>query len=157
MPLTNYFSSNLPTPTVPTARLTTTACFAMTTAPTSRTRSGARPVGGVFGLQFTSGSVPDHFYATSTRPGNELYATDFSADPKWTTDEPGHFSWDASLQEMHAHIENTPSPYQPNRYFIKELNIDPAQSFSISADLLMDSVKDAGVMLFGLYADDLAH
>ena len=102
-------------------------------------------------------SAPDHFYATSTRPGNELYATDFSADPKWTTDEPGHFSWDASLQEMHAHIENTPSPYQPNRYFIKELNIDPAQSFSISADLLMDSVKDAGVMLFGLYADDLAH
>lgn len=114
-----------------------------------------------FYWQMDAGPVPqapDQFYATTTASGTEQYADHFDADPSWNTDQPEHFSWDSARHELRAHMENTPPAYQPNRYFIKELDIDPTQSFSISADLMLEDARGGnGAILFGLFADDFTH
>jgi pimeloyl-ACP methyl ester carboxylesterase len=130
------------------------------TAPSQWCKTGWGCASSPFYWQMDAGPVPlapTGFFATSTQPETELYADHFDTDPGWTTDEPEHFLWDADLHELHAHIENTPPAYRPNRYFTKTLDIDPAESFSVSGDVLIDGFNQNGAVVFGLYADDRAH
>lgn len=95
----------------------------------------------------------------STPPpiGDAIYEHDFSVDPAWQTDQPENFFWDEEAGVLRAHIENTPPGDMPSRYFVTEVDIDPQQSFAVAADIYIDAVDEDGAIVFGLYADDLAH
>lgn len=87
-----------------------------------------------------------------------VYEDDFSEDPHWITDQPENFYWQASTSALFAHGENKPvsdSPTRYNRYFIKKTDLDPTQSFRLTADINFLNCNTNGVALFGLYADDL--
>ena len=73
------------------------------------------------------------FLGVSISPTNAtttIYATDFSIDPGWTTDQPDNFYWDASQEALFVHSQNKGPAYVPNRHIYTPTALDPTQPYS---------------------------
>lgn len=86
-----------------------------------------------------------------------IYSSTFDEDQGWVTDDADNFYWQASTSQLFARIFNTPSStdLEPNRYFVTKTELDPTEDFRLTWDFYIEDIDKDGVVIFGLYSDDL--
>jgi Ca2+-binding RTX toxin-like protein len=105
------------------------------------------------------GVAPDGSHVEYYEAGGGLtgvvYSQNFSSNPNWTTDLPQSFGWDSVGETYVARTENFQPSYAPNRFGIKEIELDVSESFSISWDQRIVERQGSATTHFGLYSGDL--
>src|SRR3989344_6172773 len=99
------------------------------------------------------------FLGVSISPTNAtttIYATDFSIDPGWTTDQPDNFYWDASQEALFVHSQNKGPAYVPNRHIYTPTALDPTQPFLLSWDFKPTNTGENSWLPFGLFNASLS-
>ena len=99
------------------------------------------------------------FLGVSISPTNAtttIYATDFSIDPGWTTDQPDNFYWDASQEALFVHSQNKGPAYVPNRHIYTPTALDPTQPFLLSWDFKPTNIGENSWLPFGLFNASLS-
>ena len=85
-----------------------------------------------------------------------IYATDFSEDPQWITDQPDNFYWDASEEALFVRSQNNGPAYAPNRHIYTPTALDPTQLFSLSWDFKPTDTGADSWLPFGLFNTSLS-
>lgn len=145
----------------PESVATTTATTTGTSVQSATSSPDERPEGlsGEFdedGGEDGGGSAAALSSFTATPPTPPRYGHDFSVEPMWTTDNSNDFSWDQEEEVFRVHLENASPEHTPNRYAALPIDLNPQQSFSVSADVFIENIDEDGLVTFGLYAHDLA-
>jgi zinc protease len=85
-------------------------------------------------------------------PWRVVYSSDFSTDPKWTTDDPSNLSWDSATETFHGWQSNADGThaYTP---------IEPTSgsSFRLEFDVRINSIKWSAGLTFGLFDSRLMY
>jgi hypothetical protein len=82
------------------------------------------------------------------------YATDFSTDPGWATDQPANYFWDGIFQAYFVRAENISPGYFPSRYAYKLLP-QAVESFNLQWDVVPVHIDWSAGIFVGLYDSTL--
>ncbi len=83
------------------------------------------------------------------------YSEDFSADPGWTTDQPGNYFWDSVAGTFHATTLNDHGGLpSPTRYAYTNVGYD-GNSMRLEFDIRFDSIGWSAGVMFGLFDQNL--
>lgn len=96
------------------------------------------------------------FFYAHAATSTVIYASDFSSDPGWITDQPENFYWSATSSALFAHTMNVPTTTATaTRYFYIETELNPRLSYELSWDAQITAMGGpnggSGSMPFGLY------
>lgn len=100
----------------------------------------------IFDFSVSAFSLPD-----------EIYTDSFEEDPLWETDDSEKFFFGADEEMLRALLENSDASGAPNKYLVRETNVNPNKSFFLSGEVRIDGIDKDGAVLFGIYSDDLTH
>jgi hypothetical protein len=78
-----------------------------------------------------------------------LYQTDFSSDPRWTTNSPSHYYWDVPREMYHFETEGGTNGYS---FIPVDYTMGP---FTLEYDLIVSSLEKGGAFRFGMTSTDM--
>lgn len=79
-----------------------------------------------------------------------IYSTDFSSDPKWTTDQPQNYFWDSGTQTYHVTTPNANPGYSPSRYAYTKVDFNGG-SMKLEFDMKPTDLQWSAGFAFGLF------
>ena len=83
-----------------------------------------------------------------------VYASDFSSDPSWTTNDPSNLYWDSTSETYHGWMANTNTSYA--YYALTPFSLS-GTSFVLTYDSIINSCDWSAGLNMGLWSDGLLY